>query len=195
MSRDEKYVKMGFFIYQKFYNFAFRTMTPRTYDDFMNSNYFTSFSKFGRYLMDIHAINPEAFVDFLLKAQIPLSKWQMPLIYEQYIRELNKKESVSSAFERNVLLMQQWEMDTGHPWHTFFINVNTNIATSWIQSGRLSPWVLYTASTAHQLFDRFTEEQLQLIERAVEPRFWSRKFDEAKDDVKFVKELLAEAGV
>lgn len=195
MVRDEKYTKMGFFIYKKFYDLNFRSMKERTYDDFMNSNYFTSFTKFGRYLMDIHAINPEAFVDFLLKAQIPLNKWETPLIYEQYIRELNKRESVSSAVERNLLLMQQWEMDTGNPWYEFFLKVNPNLATQWIRSGRLSPWILYSANTSKNLFERFTDEQLNLIDRNIDPKFWTRKFEESPDDFQFVKSLLEESGL
>ncbi len=195
MAKDEKFAKMGFYIFQKFYTLNFRSMKTRTYDDFMNSNYYTSFTCFGQYIIDIQAINPEAFVEFLLKAEVPLKNWQLPFVYEQYIRELNKRESAESAFERNVLLMQRWSMDTGNEWYEFFKFVNPNLATQWIQSGRLSPWVLYTASTSSELFNRFSEEQLAMIEKSVEPRFWVRKFEEQPEDVKFIKDLLAEAGV
>ena len=195
MVRDEKYTKMGFFVYKKFYDITYRGMKPRTYEDFIDSNYFTSFSKFGSYLIDIQAIKPESFVDFLLKAQVPLKNWQLPFVYEQYIRELNKRETATAAVERNILLMQQWEMENGRPWYEFFREVSTHLATHWIQSGRLSPWVLYTASTSQLLFERFSEEQLSLIEQHVDPRFWQRKFDESPEEVAFVKELLAEAGV
>jgi hypothetical protein len=195
MVRDEKYTKMGFFVYKKFYDITYRGMKPRTYEDFIDSNYFTSFSKFGRYLIDIQAIKPEAFVDFLLKAQVPLKNWQLPFVYEQFIRELNKRETATSAVERNILLMQQWEIENGKPWYDFFREVSPHLATHWIQSGRLSPWVLYTATTSQYLFERFTDEQLAIIEKHVDPRFWQRKFDESPEEVAFVKELLAEAGV
>lgn len=195
MVRDEKYTKMGFFVYKKFYDMTYRNMRARTYDDFMNSNYFTSFSKFGSYLIDIQAIQPEAFVEFLIKAKVPLNNWQKPFVYEQYIRELNKRETATCAVERNILLMQQWEMENQRPWYEFFREVNTNLAAHWIQSGRISPWVLYTASSAQHLFERFNEEQLALIEKYVDPVFWQRKFDEAPEDLQFVKTLLEEAGL
>lgn len=182
-------------MFRKFYDVNFRSMKSRTYEDFMKSSHFAAFVKFSRYLLDINAINPEAFLDFLLRAQVPMKNWTLPFIYEQYIRELNKKETAEAAVERNILLMQQWEMASGLPWNEFFKQVSPNLATSYIRSGRLSPWVLYTASTSHELLTRFSDEQLKMIEQYVDPRFWQRKFLENPEDVEFIKELLKEAGV
>jgi hypothetical protein len=195
LSRDEKAYKMAFLVFRKFYDVNFRSMKPRTYEDFMVSSHFTAFVKFGKYLLDIQAINPEAFVDFLLKAEVPMKNWTVGFVYEQYIRELNKRESAESAVSRNILLMQQWEMESGLPWNEFFKHVSPNLATAYIRSGRLSPWVLYTAGTSHELMERFSEEQLKMIEQYVDPRFWQRKFSEHKDEVDFIKEILNEAGI
>jgi hypothetical protein len=195
LSRDEKCYKMAFLTFRKFYDVNFRSMRPRIYEDFMTSSHFTAFVKFGKYLLEIQAINPDAFVEFLLKVQVPMKNWTVGFVYEQYIRELNKRESVENAVERNILLMQQWEMDSGLPWTEFFKHVSTNKATAYIRSGRLSPWVLYTASTSHELLTRLSEEQMTMIEQYVDPRFWQRKFTEQPDDTKFIKELLLEAGI
>jgi hypothetical protein len=161
----------------------------------MKSSHYTGFVKFGRYLLDINAINPEAFVEFLLKARVPMKNWEKPFVYEQYIRELNKREPADAAFERNVLLMQQWSLDTGVDWTEFFKQVSPILATKWIQGGRVSPWVLYAASTSEHLFNRLSDEQLKMIEQCVDPRFWTRKFEQQPDDFKFIKDLLREAGV
>lgn len=194
LNKDEKYVRMGFMAYKKFYDISYRGAKTVDYLAFMNSSHYTSFVKFGRYLLDIQVINAEAFIEFLLKANIPMKNWERDIVYEQYVRELNKRESAETAFERNVLLMQQWEMDTGEPWYDFFRKINANVAVQYIRSGRLSPWVLYTASSAPDLFERFNEEQFRLIEQYVDPRFWKRKLDEQPDDVRFIRDLLDEAG-
>lgn len=186
---------MGFIVFKKYYDVNVRNARARTFEDFMESSYYLSFTKFAKYLLDINAINPEAFVEFLIRAQVPLKNWEKPFVYEQFIRELNKREPADAAFERNVLLMQQWSMDTGEDWFNFFKMVSPGLATKWIQGGRLSPWVLYAASTSSQLFERLSEEQMKLIENAVEPRFWSRKFEEQAEDFKFIKDLLTEVGV
>lgn len=195
LSRDDKNVKVGFIVYKKFYDLNYRNAKQRTYDDFMKSSHYAAFVKFGKYLMDINAINPESFIEFLLKAQVPLKNWELPFVYEQYIRELNKREPADSAFERNVLLMEQWARECDAEWTDFFKMVNPNIATKWIIGGRVSPWVLYAASTSQELFARLSDEQMKMIEQSVDPRFWSRKFEQQPDDFKFIRELLKEAGV
>jgi hypothetical protein len=195
LAKDDKSYKMAFIIFSKFYSISYPMMKTRTYRDFINSSLFTAFAKFGKYLIEIQAINPDSFVVFLIKSQAPMKNWTMPFVYEQFVRDLNKREPAASAMERNILLMQQWELDSGIPWTEFFKQVSTSLAIIYIRSGRLSPWVLYTANTAVYLLDRMSEEQLQMIERCVDPRFWTRKFIEFPDDTNFVRELLLEVGV
>jgi hypothetical protein len=186
---------MGFMSYLKFYEISFRKASPRTYTEFSDSKYYSSFVRFGRHIHTIQAINPEAFVEFLVKANVPMQNWELEFVYEQFVRELNTRESADSAFERNILIMKQWEMDNNEPWYDFFRKVSTNTATALIRAGRLSPWILYTADSAIEMFNRFTDDQLALIEQYVTPVFWERKFSDHPDDVKFIRELLIEVGI
>jgi hypothetical protein len=195
LNREEKYSRMGLMVYQKFYELSYRNSKPRTYKDFMESKHYPSFIRFGRHLLEIQALSPASFVEFLVKAAVPMKNWELPFVYEQYVRELNKREPADAAFERNILIMKQWENDTGEPWYDFFRKVNTNTATALIRAGRLSPWVLYTAESAFEMFGRMTEEQMKMIEQYVTPVFWERKFAEHPDDVKFIRDLLKEAGL
>jgi len=195
LNKDDRHTRKGFMAYEIFYKLCYPSARQRTYDDFMESKHYSSFVSFGRYLNDINAINPPQFVEFLLKAQVPLKDWEKPVPYEHYIRELNKKESFDAAIERNVLLIQQWSRDTGEPMNTFFDKVNTNVAAAWIKSGRLSPWVLYNAPSADLLLTRLTEEQISIIKNNVEPRFWERKFAQCPEDRDTAIEILKELGL
>lgn len=186
---------MGFLVYRKFYEMSFKSQKPKTYQDFSDSKYYPSFVRFGRHLIEIQALNPEGFVEFLIKANVPMKNWEKDFVYEQFVRELNKREPADAAFERNILIMKQWEMDTNEPWYDFFRKVSTNTATSLIRAGRLSPWVLYTADSAVDLFNRLTEEQMNMIQQYVTPVFWERKFAEHPDDVTFIRNLLIECGI
>lgn len=197
LARDEKQVKMGFMFFQKYYQMSFRATMHRnkTFEDFINSSLYIGFVRFAKYVIDINAIDPEKYIEFLIRAQVPLKNWEKAFVYEQYIRELNKSEPVEAAFERNVLLMQQWSMDTGLEWSDFFREVNPILATKWIQGGRISPWILYTAESADSLFSRMSAEQVAMIEKTVEPKFWERKFKENPDDLEFVQSVLKDAGL
>lgn len=192
--KDEKYIRIGFRAFQKFYDISMRVKKPKSYEDFMASTYFTAFTGFGRYVLDINAIELEGFVEFLIKEQVNLKDWRLPIWYEKWVRELAKKEDPQKAVERNILLMEAWARDTGEPWQDFFRKVPTALATKWIQSGRISPWLLYS-DAGNQLFERLSDEQLMMIKEWINPLFWSEKVKKNKSDMDFIKLVLKEAGV
>lgn len=194
-NRDEKYVKLGLFSYQKFYQIQFKGRKVPDYENFMNSQHYIAFTKFGRYILDLNALNPEGFIEFVIKSAIPLKDWTLPHVYELYVRELTKKETPERAVERNILLMQQWEQETGEQWNDFFRKVNPNIAVMWIRSGRISPWIIYTAKSVSELFNRMSTEQLNLIHEYVDPKYWKAKIHMNKEDVEWLKKALDEAGL
>lgn len=196
MMRDEKYVKLGFFSYQRFYHLTYssRKNKEQTYEQFSNSSFFSAFVVFGKYLLSINAIDCEGFIDSLIKNQVKLANWIHPQFYEAWIRELGRKESSDRAVERNILLMRQWELDTGEPWSDFFRKVNPQLATKWIKSGRISPWLLY-CGFGNDLFSRMSDEQLDLVKDLLDPEFWLKKINSNQDDVQQIKSILQEAGV
>lgn len=195
LCQDEKANKTGFWIFQKFWDMNYRSKRTRTYADFVGSNLYKVLVAFGKYIQDINAVRPEYFVEFLLKGEVAVDRWMSPVIYESYIRELNKKESPSAALERNFLLMEQWASTSGEDWTDFFRKVPCPLATSWIISGRVSPWVLYVAPSAAMLLDRMSEEQLTLIQKNVEPKFWAVKLEKHAAEVDVMRDELTAAGL
>ena len=190
-----KHVVAGFRTYQRFYKSNNPRAREKTFEEFIHNRFYTDFVKFGRHLLDINAINPDAFIDFLIKNQIRLSQWQSPVVYETYVRELNKKESPDAAIERSFMLMLQWANETGEPWTDFFRKISPVLAVQWIQSGRISPWVIFTASSAEEMISRFSEEQTVLVYKYIDPRFWEVRMRRAKDDVEKIKSELDSAGL
>lgn len=112
LNKDAKYVRLGYLAYNRFYALTQGSKKDKTYDNFASSNYYTGFTKFGRYILDINAIDPEKFIDFVINNSVHLDKWCSDSVYETYIRELNKKETAERAIERGILLMQQWAKRT-----------------------------------------------------------------------------------
>lgn len=193
--RDHKHVRMGFAAYGKFYEVNYRRRKQKTFDEFVDSRFYSGFVAFGRYLDEINAINPTAFVDFLLKLGLPLDQWRSPTVYETYVRELNKRESPDAAVERNLLLMQQWSVDSGEHWTDFFRKIKPPLATLWIKSGRISPWVLFVAASAEDLFARMSDEQMHLVQSVLDPVFWGAKLKTHQSEVDGIRAILDEAGL
>ena len=194
-NKDSKYVRLGFLAYNRFYEISQRGTKQRTYEDFSKSNYYTAFTKFGKYIIEVNAIDPEKFIDFVITSGVKLDKWCSDTVYETYIRELNKKETAERAVERGILLMQQWGMENDRPFNVFFREISKPRAIHWIKSGRISPWIIFNSMSGTELLNSFNDHELNLINEYLEPTFWTRKFEVRKDDVIFVKEILEKAGI
>jgi hypothetical protein len=194
LMKDERHVKLGFHAYQKFYQISMKSKKARTYEDFMDSQYYTAFIKFGKHLISINAIEAEGFVEFLIKANVKLENWTNEVCYESWVRELAKKESPDKAVERNILLMEQWARDYDENWIDFFRKVPTPLATRWIRTGRISPWLLY-CGVGDVLFDRMSDEQLEMVREWINPLYWQTKMRNNQVEVERIRAILQEAGV
>jgi len=195
-NKDSKYVRLGFLAYNRFYEISQAVGSKkRTYESFAKSSYYTAFTKFGKYIIDVNAIDPEKFIDFVITSGVKLDKWCSDAVYETYIRELNKKETAERAVERGILLMQQWGMENDRPYNVFFREISKPRAIHWIKSGRISPWIIFNSASGYELLNSFNDHELNLINEYLEPTFWSRKFQVRNEDVLFVKQVLETAKI
>lgn len=193
LQKDDKPVRMGFMAYERFFKISMGK--PTTYDKFAKSTLYGAFVRFGRYLVDLNAINPMGFTDFLIRSEVPIDRWTGSTLYATYVRELNKNEPPIDAIERNFMLMQQWSVHSGEEWYDFFRKVAPSQAALWIVNGRLSPWLLFTASSAHMLLDRFSEEQTTMMQNTIDTGFWKLKIDRHQAEVNTIRAMLAENGI
>jgi len=195
INRDDKYVRLGFLAYNRFYEITQGSKTQKTYEHFAKSNYYTGFTKFGRHMLEINAIDPEKFIDFVITASIPLDSWCKDSVYESYIRELNKKETAERAVERGILLMEQWGREHDRPFNVFFREISRPRLIHWIKSGRISPWIIFNCDSGDAAIASMTDNEHHMINEYLEPTFWTRKFSTRKEDVDFVQMVLKEAGL
>jgi len=163
--------------------------------NFIDSQYYLAFVKFGKHIRDLNALNPAKFIDYVIKNNLPLDKWTHDFVYEQYIRELTRQESGEDALERNIMLMNEWGMQSGEPWTDFFRKVNPNQAVAWIRSGRISPWLLYNVDSAIDFFERCTPEQHSMITEYAPIGPWKIKFNKNRDTCDFIRKTLTESGL
>jgi len=194
MNKDEKYSRLAFFAFNRFYEIT-QAVGKKDFEDFAKSKFYLGFTKFGKHIININAINPEDFIDFVIQNSVKLDKWCSDSVYETYIQELNRKESADRAVERSILLMQKWSNEYERPFNKFFKEVSKPLAIYYIKSGRISPWVIFNCDNGAELIDSFSDHELNIINEYLEPSFWTRKFNTRQEDVQFVKMILKKAGV
>jgi hypothetical protein len=194
LDRDQKFFTIAFVAFSRFYEICYKSSRKKTTSDFIDSRFYTDFIKFGRHLNNINALEPEGFIEYLIRGNIKLRDWTKEHYYNEWVRNLTRKESWEKAFERNMLLIFQWSQEENKEVTSFFKEVNTNLAVKWIQTGRLSPWILYTAPSAQILFDRLNEDQLKMIEQWVDPKYWRSVFDKNLNDFLAIENALQSGG-
>lgn len=195
LSKSEKHVQAGFLTFQKFFEYAQKGKAAKSFDDFVNSPYYTAFVKFGSFLVNTAPIYPERFIDFVITSGVKLDHWCRDELYDKYLIELIKQEPADGAIQRTIQTMIEWGEKNSSPWEHYFKYVNLNRATHDIKEGRVSPWVLLNVKGGKELLKNLNDEQLTIVGPIIDPHHWSRKFKSLPADVELVKDVVREAKI
>ncbi len=195
ISRNEKHVQAGLLTFQKFYDFAQKGKTKKTFDDFVDSPYYTAFVKFGSFLVNTNPIYPEMFIDYVVKNGIKIDHWCRDELYDTYISELIKNEPADGAIQRSITTMMDWSDKNNAPWEHYFAYVNLNRATHDIKEGLISPWLVLNTKSGKEMLQRMNDEQLEIISAVIDPQHWIKKFKSLPADIELIKDVVKEARI
>jgi len=195
ISRNEKHVQAGLLTFQKFYDFAQKGKTKKTFDDFVDSPYYTAFVKFGSFLVNTNPIYPEMFIDYVVKSGVKIDHWCRDELYDIYISELIKNEPADGAIQRSITTMMDWSDKNNAPWEHYFAYVNLNRATHDIKEGLISPWLVLNTKSGKEMLQRMNDEQLEIIGAVIDPQYWIRKFKSLPADIELIKDVVKEAKI
>jgi len=195
LQRDEKWVVNAFMVFQRFYEVHQHNSKPRTYEDFCDSAYYNAFVKFGRYIMHINPLYPDKYIDYVLHSKIKLDHWARDDLYEAYLIDALKGEPVEAALQRSIATMMDWAVEQNAQWSDYFRLVNTNRAVQHIQQGKISPWLLLGCNAGKKMLKSFSDEQLQMTQRFINPEYWANKFRSFPADHMLVQDTAKEAKI
>lgn len=191
-------VQWGLQAYLLFYNTTQVSTKTKNYHDFVDSPYYTAFVKFGRYCVEVKCINFILFTSWLLKNNKKLDHWCSDRLYEEWLLEYLRRESVQDALERSFKEMTEYavnnpELKNGYTDYFRYGNVNRILHN--ISSGRISPWAVFNCQSGVEFIESLNEDQLQIIIQWINPDFWNKKFKDSQEDVQWTRTVLAKAGL
>ena len=190
-------VRLGFHAYVKFYELTQGSAKLKTFDDFAQSQYYRAFSRWGNYCVDIRAINPEAFLTWLLKTNKKIDQWCSDKIYTEYLHQYIVRESANDAVKRSIeeitLYCDTFDqpLDIAH----YFLYGNTNRICHHIATGRVSAWVVYNCHSGVEFIEKLPVEQMQIVMPWIDPTVWQKRFEDLPSDVEFTRHVLEQAGL
>lgn len=195
LAKHERHVVLGFDTYNKFYKLSQNIKGEKTYEDFCKSPYYNAFVKFGSFVSNVQPLYPDRFIEYVIRSGTKLDHWCRDELYDQYVVNLVKTESVETALERSINHMMKWAENNSSQWNHYFLYVSTNRASFDIRDGKVSPWLVLNCSSGKKMLKNFNDEQLGAVSVVMDIPFWLAKFKKLPADVELVKEVSKESNL
>ena len=169
--RDMSHIRLGHRAFQMFYEMNTSAKHPKSMEDFIMSQYYEAFVKFGRSCMTNEWLEPEKFTEWLIKNGVKLKQWTSDRQYDKFIKDYCRKEPGLRALERTIVYLDKWSEESDTKWQDYFTDVSPSRAVHDIRAAKVSPWVIYLSQTGNKLLARFNDEQVGMIEEMIDPPF------------------------
>jgi len=195
LAKTEKHVVLGYDTYNRFYRKTQNSKQDKTYEDFAKSPYYNAFVKFGSFVSNVNPLYPDRFIDYVVTSGVKLDHWCRDELYEKYVLNLIKTETVETALQRSINHMMSWADDHNAQWNHYFNYVSLNRASFDIRDGKVSPWVILNCASGKTMLSKFSDEQLAAIGNIIDPQFWIRKFKQHPADIEFVRQVVKESNI
>jgi len=190
---NERGVQLGYRTYLRFYKIKQNKQTPPTYQEFMESQFYIAFVKFGRHIKMISAKKPEKYIDFVINSGKKLDKWCSDALYEDYLIDMLRKENPSDTLHRAFETMIRWADTHEGEWYHYFKYAAPSVICNDILRGDISPWVLYNCDSGQECLGSFNADHVGMVFRYIDPDYWMKRFENYISDVEYMKTMLKEA--
>lgn len=193
--KELTHTRLGYRVFQMFYELNTTASKPKSMEDFILSQYYEGFVKFGRSCIRNEYLEPEKFAEWLIKEGKKLADWSKDKLYDEFLLLYVKKEPGLKALERTVIYLSEWSQENECDWNEYFKQVTTPRAVHDIRSAKVSPWVMYLSNTGNELLKRFSSEQVEMIKHLIDSNFWMKVFMANKEEVAEIKHTCKEANL
>lgn len=195
LAQHEKHVVIGFDTYNRFYKKTQNSNGEKTYAEFAKSPYYNAFVKFGSFVSNVNPIYPDRFINWVVVSGVKLDHWCSDALYEKYMLDLIKVETVETAIDRGVAHMMSWGESNDASWNHYFLYVSLNRATYDIKDGKISPWLIFNSTNGKSMLKKMSDDQLGTISNIIDPPFWINKFKRNPADVTLIKQIIKEMNI
>ena len=193
--KDLTHTRLGYRVFQMFYEMNTTASKPKSYEDFVRSQYYEGFVKFGRSCVTNEYLKPEEFAEWLIKEGKKLADWSKDKLYDEFLLVYVKKEPGMKALERTIIYLDSWGKEHNKPWQDYFKEVSSARAVHDIRSAKISPWMIYLCESGDELLVKFSDEQVKMIQHIIDATFWMKQFANNREEVEEVKNACEVAGI
>lgn len=190
-------VQWGLQAYLMFYQTT-QSTKKISYEDFVNSNYYTAFVRYGRHCHAIHCVNFRSYTEWLLKNNKKLDQWCTESLYLDWLHDYIKRENTNDALTRSLQNIVDYVVEVPglkQCFQNYFRYANHNRICYHISTGRISPWVVYNCDSGQEFLQQLNEDQLSTVITFVDPDYWNKRFQDFPEDTTFARQVLKLSGL
>lgn len=195
LAKNEKHVVIAHQTFIRFFQLTQNAKGVKSYEEFAKSPYYNAFVKFGSFVSNTNPMYPQKYIDYVVTSGAKLDQWCRDELYEKYILHLIVTESAETALERTLTHMQDWADKNNAAWNHYFKCVSPSRVIFDIKDGKISPWVILNCKSGKMMLTSLVDEQLNLIEKYIDPNMWLKKFKQYPADVMLIKEVAKEGNL
>jgi len=194
-AKNEKDTIIGYETFQRFYRYTQgSSRKQKTFEDFISSPYYLAFIRFGQYCIRTNVISSTRFADFLIKNNIHLDAWNTDASYTKFLIYFIPIEPVNDALTRTIEYAIMWGDSKNKDYNDLFRVCSLNSLCHAINTGQISPWVIYLSDSGQSFISMLEHYQHEAIWDMIDVGIWERKFKDNKEDVDFAKNILSIGG-
>lgn len=184
LSKEYPETIAGFTAFDLFYRLSMQHK-PKEYKDFVDSQFFSAFVKYGSYCINTRVIDAEAYTRWLVRKQAKLKDWPTDRMYMLFVRDHLKKETVDRALERFVEVASKNEN-----FETFWETTNGYVIADWVETGKISPWILICSTRAQGALNAMNEECFNRVANSIDAGYWGKKTQQSPQDAAWVRHII-----
>lgn len=182
----------AFYLFEFWFRYnGFSKRKQKGYQEFCRSPYFRLFSE----LESKGLPSTKEYIRWLSDGRVPSNRWLLNATMEQFRVESERSGDAREKAMRSLEKMASWCDQAGIDVADFFSAIGPGEAVLWLQTGKLSPWVLIATSKLDDLVGRMSEEQATLLAREFDVDYWSMRAKLSADKYQEVRSLLEGMGL
>ena len=160
-----------------------------------NCSYVIQLFNITSFVSNVNPLYPDRFIDYVVVSGVKLDQWCRDELYEKYVLDLIRVETVETALQRSITHMMKWGDDNNAQWNHYFLYVSLSRACYDIKDGKVSPWLILNSNSGKEMLRKLNDEQLSAIGSTIDLQFWMSKFKKLPADVALVKEVVKESNI
>jgi hypothetical protein len=164
-------------------------------ETFLTSSYYASFIKFANYTQELHILNPEMYVDVMVKANLSPPTWVLNDAYGIYLDHIDKRLDPYDQAERTIKCLgdvaDALEIEIG----SVFNELTYGDMLDLVNQRQLSPWILFCSKKFKEWVAKLDPTDKTNLMKSIGVVYWQMMLEKNPSVVEDMKTIVNEMGL